>query len=138
MIVDTKHHHTYSTNKVKTTMSAGMDVYTDQEQIARDLETIKKRYLKERLFLRVKLLYDTAVALKRDGKIHRDYLRYWMKEGGLGGSYQFTDRTAMTRYYNFLWDKIVDGRLYEKWLSDRRSAVYTVMRHKFAGESGKK
>ena len=55
-----------------------------------------------------------------------------MKEGGLGGAHQFENRSAMLHYYNFLWDRIVDGKLYEKWLSDQRSAVYTIMRHKFA------
>ena len=110
-----------------------LDVYTNQEQISRDLDTVKKRYVKERLFLRVKFLYDSSIALKKGGRIHRDYERHWVKEGGLGGAYQFENRMATLRYYNFLWDRIVDGKLYEKWLSDRRSAVYTVMRHKFAG-----
>lgn len=135
-VVHTKHcHYSFSTILQKR-MRTDIDVYTDQEQIARDLDTIKKRYVKERLFLRVKFLYDSSTALKKEGRIHRDYIRYWVKEGGLGGSYQFVNPTAVARYYNFLWDKIVDGRLYEKWLSDRRSAVYTVMRHKFAGKSG--
>ena len=51
---------------------AAINVYTNQEQITKDLKTIKKRYVKERLFLKVKFLYDTTVALKKEGKIHRD------------------------------------------------------------------
>ena len=77
------------------------------------------------------------MAWKKDGRIHCDYIHYWVKEGGLGSAYQFANATAMSRYYNFLWDtKIVDGKLYEKWLSDRCSVIYTVMKHKFAGELG--
>ena len=108
-------------------------IYADQEQIGKDLDVIKKRYVKERLFLRVKFLYDTKETMRKNGRIHRDFIYYLVKEGGLGGGYHFEDGAARLVYYNFLWDKIVDGRLYEKWLSDRRSAVYMVMRHKFAG-----
>ena len=108
-------------------------IYADQEQIGKDLETIKKRYVKERLFLRVKFLYDTKETMRKDGKIHKDFIKYLVKEGGMGGGYHFETPSTLLIYYNFLWGKIVDGRLYEKWLSDRRSAVYTVMRHKFTG-----
>ena len=118
-----------------TTTNTSTALYNDRDQVAKDLETIEKEYIKKVLFPAVKFLYDEK-DLEEGGKLYGHFMTNCLTGTfKLGGGYVFTDDDT-SNYLRFLWNNHVKEKgLCKKWLSNRRSTVYTVMQHKFRSKS---
>jgi hypothetical protein len=93
-----------------------------------DLEVVVK-YVKNDLFAKVKFIYDPKVDLAVGGKIYKDYKRKCQDQ--MGGR----DLTAETHdtYMEAVWTGAMTKHLQNTALTQKRSAVYTVMQNKFSG-----
>ena len=107
-------------------------LYNDKDQVSKDLDTIEREYIKKVLFPAVvKFLYDDK-DLDKGGKLFGHFMQNCLTGTfKVGGGYVFTEDDT-SNYLRFLWNNHVKEKgLCKKWLSNRRSTVYTVMQHKF-------
>jgi hypothetical protein len=93
-----------------------------------DLEVVIK-YVKNDLFAKVKFIYDPKVDLAVGGKIYLDYER---KCKNLIGGRGLTTESHDT-YMEAVWTAAMTKHIQKIGLSQKRSAVYTVMQNKFSG-----
>jgi hypothetical protein len=95
-----------------------------------ELEVVIK-YIKDDLFAKVKFIYDPEVDLAVGGKIYADYKRKCGDQiGGIGLSAAGHDT-----YMEAVWTSAMTKHIQKNALAQKRSAVYTVMKNKFAGKS---
>ena len=113
-------------------MVTGRSVFDDPKQTELDLSMIEKEYVRKVLFPRVKFVYDDK-QLGVGEFLHTWFVKACLDDQMRLGGKTFANADEKKAYVNFLWDKIVDRKLYPKWLSNRRSTVYTIMQHKFKG-----
>jgi hypothetical protein len=100
-------------------------------QKAEDLDLIV-RYVKKNLFPKVKLIYDQKVDLIVGGHIYKDFKH---KCNDRVRSWSLTEENRDI-YIEALWTTSVTKHLQKSALSQKRSAVYTVMQNKCSGASG--
>jgi hypothetical protein len=93
-----------------------------------NLEVVIK-YVKNDLFAKVKFIYDPKVDLAVGGKIYTDYKRRCRDQiGGRG----MTTETHDT-YMEAVWTTAITKHIQKNALTQKRSAVYTVMQNTFSG-----
>ena len=103
----------------------------DSVQVKKDLDTIEREYIRKLLFPKVKFLYSDD-DLDDGGRIHQNYLEECMDGPFKVGAGYICGDEEIKSYLRYLWTNHVRERgLCKKWLSSRRSTVYTVMQHKF-------
>jgi hypothetical protein len=95
-----------------------------------DMDVVIK-YIKDDLFAKVKFFYDTDKDLAVGGKIYTDYKRKCKDR--IGG--QGLSPVSHDMYMEAVWTSAMTKHIQKNALSAKRSAVYTVMQNKFAGES---
>ena len=90
---------------------------------------IISRYIKHDLFSLIKFVYDHKEDWKIGGEIYKNYVEVC---GDSMGSRSLTDEMRST-YLQSIWRDACDIQIQNKALSQKRSAVYTVMQTKFQG-----
>lgn len=102
----------------------------NSNQKKHDLEVLVK-YVKDDLFAKVKFLYDPIVDLAVGGKIYKDYKSKCKEQIGSG---QGLSALSHDTYMEMVWTMAMTKHIQNTALAQKRSAVYTVMQNKFAGE----
>ena len=117
-----------TTNEGSSVVSAAM---LDAGQMREDLKVISD-YVKEDLFRVAKFIYKND-DLKYNGKLYKHCKSKCMeKVGGRRLDGQCT--TNKDVYLKMVWEEAVKNKMQKQQLSQRRSAVYTVMQSKFMGK----
>jgi hypothetical protein len=104
---------------------------TSAEEVSRE-ETIGRRLLVE--YIKVDLFPKAKFVLGKDewdvgGRIYRDYIKCCK---GRMGSQTLTE-VERDRFMEKIWMRALNKKVQQKALVQKRSAIYTVMQNKFAG-----
>ena len=98
-----------------------------------DLKTLKD-YVRDDLYYAVKFIYDPAKSLEVDSKIYRNYFVNCKPRMGYGDAETTTRNNAARVHLQNVWNAGLVKKIQVKALSQKRSAVYTVMQNKFHGK----
>ncbi len=113
-------------NKLDIVMSSSIAV---SKQRRDDLEVVIK-YVKNDLFAKVKFIYDPKVDLAvMGGKIYKNYKRRCRDQIGGQGLTTETHDTCIEA----VWTTAITKHIQKNALTQKRSAVYTVMQNTFSG-----
>jgi hypothetical protein len=101
------------------------------EEVSRE-ETIDRRVLVE--YIKIDLFPKAKFVLGKDewdvgGRIYRDYIKYCKGRMGL----QTLTEVERERYMKKIWMRALNKKVQQKALVQKRSAIYTVMQNRFAG-----
>lgn len=102
----------------------------DEEQQAEDLRMLAT-YVKDNLFHKCKFVYSDS-DLRYDGPIYRDYKKNC--KVNFGGKRWNESGASRDMNMRIVWEEALKLKIQKKQMSQRRSAVYTVMQNKFVGE----
>jgi hypothetical protein len=113
-------------------MTVGEIDNDDNAEMKRDLKTLKD-YIKDDLYFLVKFVYEPDTMLDVEGAIYKNYYENCKPRMGYGDA-ATTNRTAAARLHmQNVWNAALAKKVQVKALSQKRSAVYTVMQNKFHG-----
>lgn len=90
---------------------------------------IISKYIKHDLFRKIKFVYHSKDDWKIGGEIYNNYV---IRCGDSMGSHSLTPDMRVA-YLQSIWRDACDIQIQNKALSQKRSAVYTVMQTKFQG-----
>ena len=102
----------------------------DDARVSGDIRKIE-RYVKDNLFQRIIFMFDEG-QMKKGSYLHRYFMsncKAIVSSEDIGSN----DDIIQT-YLAFLWMMIARDRLYNKWLSTKRSNVSQAVQDKFQGE----
>ena len=89
------------------------------------------KYVRVPLFPKVKFLYDEEKDLRMGGKIYLDFVNKISKEPLCK---RRPDGESDWNFLAHLWNGATASKIQKRAINLKRSAVYTVMQNKFAGE----
>ena len=125
------HKKTKGATMTSNSVSNANTLINNVEQVRKDLDTIEREYVRKVLFPGVKFLYGNN-DLADGGRLHKHFIENCMNGSFKLGAGYITEKEDERNYLQYLWTHHVRERgLCKKWLSNRRSTVYTVMQHKF-------